>query len=100
MLKKTITYVDYDGNPRTEDFRFNLSKAEIAEMELSTSGGMEKMLQELVASKDGKRIMEVFKGIILKAYGEKSLDGKRFVKSAELSQAFEQTEAYLSLIHI
>lgn len=97
MLKKTITYVDYDGNPRTEDFYFNLSKAEIAKMEVSTSGGMEKMLQELVASKDGKRIMEVFNGIILKAYGEKSPDGKRFVKSAELSQAFEQTEAYSEL---
>lgn len=97
MLKKTITYVDYDGNPRTEDFYFNLSKAEIVKMEVSTSGGMEKMLQELVASKDGKRIMEVFNGIILKAYGEKIPDGKRFVKSAELSQAFEQTEAYSEL---
>lgn len=99
MLKKTISYVDYDGNSRTEDFYFNLSKAELAEMEMSASasGGMQKMLEELVASKDGKRIMEVFKSIILKAYGEKSIDGKRFVKSDELSKTFEQTEAYSEL---
>lgn len=97
MLKKTITYTDYDGNNRTEDFFFNLNKAEIAEMELSTTGGMEKMLTQIVNSQDGKRIMEVFKGIILKAYGVKSADGKRFEKSEELSKAFEQTEAYSEL---
>lgn len=99
MLKKTISYVDYDGNSRTEDFYFNLSKAELAEMEMSASanGGMQKMLEELAASKDGKRIVEVFKSIILKAYGEKSIDGKRFVKSDELSKTFEQTEAYSEL---
>lgn len=97
MLKKTITYTDYDGNTRTEDFYFNLNKAEIAEMELSTNGGMEKMLTQIVNSQDGKRIMEVFKGIILKAYGVKTADGKRFEKSEEISKAFEQTEAYSEL---
>ncbi len=94
MLKKTVTYVDYNGVERTEDFYFNLSKAEVAEMELSVEGGFSKMLEEIVKTKDNVRIMELFKQMVLKAYGEKSADGKRFVKSKELSEAFSQTEAY------
>lgn len=94
MLKKTVTYVDYNGVERTEDFYFNLSKAEVAEMELSVEGGLSKMLEEIVKSNDNVRIVELFKQMVLKAYGEKSADGKRFVKSKELSEAFSQTEAY------
>ena len=94
MLKKTVTYVDYNGIERTEDFYFNLSKAEVAEMELSVEGGFSKMLEEIVASKDNVRIVNLFKQMVLKAYGEKSQDGRRFVKSEEISQAFAQTEAY------
>lgn len=94
MLKKTITYVDYNGVQRTEDFYFNLSKAEVAEMEMSVEGGFSKMLEEIVASKDNVRIVNLFKDMVLKSYGEKSADGRRFVKSKELSEAFSQTEAY------
>ncbi len=97
MLKKTITYVDYDGNERTEDFYFNLSKAEIAEMELSAEGGLTKLIERIVAAQDGKKIVEIFKDLILRAYGEKSPDGKRFIKSPELRDAFAQTEAYSEL---
>lgn len=94
MLKKTVTYEDYNGVTRTEDFYFNLSKAEVTEMELSVNGGFSTMVEEIVKSKDGARIMELFKEIVLKSYGEKSADGKRFIKSKELSEAFSQTEAY------
>ena len=94
MLKKTVTYVDYNGVERTEDFYFNLSKAEVTEMELSVEGGFSKMLEEIVKSNDNARILELFKEMGLKAYGEKSADGRRFVKSKELSEAFSQTEAY------
>lgn len=97
MLKKTVTYTDYDGNTRTEDFHFNLNKAEITEMELSTEGGMEKMLKRLIDTRDGKRIIETFKDIVLRAYGEKSPDGKRFIKTQELRDAFVQTEAYVNI---
>lgn len=97
MLKKTMTYVDYDGNNRTEDFYFNLSKAEVMEMELGTTGGMQKMLEKIVAEQDTKRIIEVFKDIILRAYGEKTPDGKRFIKSKDLTDSFAQTEAYSDL---
>lgn len=97
MLKKTINYVDYNGVERKEDFYFNLSKAEVTEMELSVDGGLSKMLENIVESKDNKQIMKAFKGIILKAYGEKSADGKRFVKNEAISEAFEQTEAYSEL---
>lgn len=97
MLKKTITYTDYDGIERTEDFFFNLSKAELAEMQLSSSGGMERVIQQIAATQDMKRLIELFKDIILRSYGEKSMDGRRFIKSKELSEAFSQTEAYSEL---
>jgi len=94
MLKKTISYTDFDGNERIEDFYFNLTKAEVTEMEMTTTGGLSKMLTKIVAESDSKRIIESFKELVMKSYGEKSPDGKRFVKSQELREAFEQTEAY------
>lgn len=97
MLKKTVTYTDYDGNERTEEFFFNLNKAEVTEMELSTEGGMEKMIKKIIESRDGKRIIEVMKDIVLRAYGEKSPDGRRFIKTPEMREAFSQTEAYVNV---
>ena len=97
MLKKTITYHDYNGVEYTQDFYFNLSKAEIMEMELGTTGGLAEMIQNIVAAQDAPSIIKVFKDLILKSYGEKSADGKRFIKSDEISTAFSQTEAYSEL---
>lgn len=94
MIKKTITYEDYDGNERTEDFYFNLSKAELTEWELSHAGGLSALLTKIVASNNTPEIMAFFKEIITKSYGEKSLDGRRFVKSPEITEAFLQTPAY------
>ena len=97
MLKKTITYTDYNGIERTEDYYFNFSNAEAMEMEMSTAGGLTEMIRKIVAAQDAPSIIQVFKDLILKAYGEKSPDGKRFIKSKELSTAFSQTEAYSKL---
>lgn len=97
MLKKSITYVDYNGTERTEDFYFNLSKAEVMEMEMGIDGGMTEMINKIVAAKDAPAIIAIFKKLVLQAYGEKSADGKRFIKSKELSEAFSQTEAYSNL---
>ena len=94
MLKKTVTYVDYNGNERTEDHYFNLTRAEVTEMEMSVSGGLAEMIKRIVAAQDGKQIIETFKDLILRAYGEKSPDGRRFIKNQELRDAFAQTEAY------
>lgn len=98
MLKKAITYTDYNGNERTEDFYFNLTKAELMEMELGTSGGMAEAIQRIVSAQDAPAIIKIFKDIVLKAYGVKSPDGKRFLKKdangRPLSEEFEQTEAY------
>ena len=94
MLKKPITYTDYNGVERTEDFYFNLSKAELMEMELGVTGGMTEMLNKIIAAKDAPSLMKTFKEMIMKAYGVKSDDGKRLIKSEELSTAFTQTEAY------
>lgn len=94
MLKKTIEYVDYNGLNRKEDHYFNLTKAELMEMEMSTVGGFAEMIEKIVAAQDTPTLVKIFKDLILKAYGEKSPDGKRFIKSDELSTAFAQTEAY------
>ena len=94
MLKKTVTYTDYNGSERTEDFYFNLTKAEIMEMALTTVGGLSAMIEKIVAAKDGPTIIKTFKDLVLKAYGEKSADGRRFIKSPEIAEAFSQTEAY------
>lgn len=97
MLKKTIKYTDYDGNEREEDFYFNLNKAEVTEMELSKQGGLSEYIKRIVAAQDAPSLVELFKELICKSYGEKSLDGKRFVKSKELTEEFTQTEAYSEL---
>ena len=95
MLKKTITYNDYNGVERTEDFYFNLSKAELMEMEMRISGGLTEMIEKIVATKDAPAIIKIFKELVLKAYGEKSADGKRFEKkNGALAEAFAETEAY------
>lgn len=97
MLKKTITYKDYNDEERTEDFYFNLSKAEVTEMELSTEGGLGAKIERITKAKDVPAIIAFFKELILKAYGQKSPDGKRFIKSQALSEEFSQTEAYSNL---
>lgn len=97
MLKKTITYKDYNGAERTDDLYFNLSEAEIMEMEMSTTGGLTGKISRIIATQDQPSIIKLFKELILKSYGEKSPDGRRFIKSEELSIGFSQTEAYSKL---
>lgn len=97
MLTETITYEDFNGIERKEDFFFNLTEAELLEMELSTSGGYAELLTKIVEAKDTPSLARIFKELILKAYGEKSPDGKYFVKSEEISERFSQTNAYSQL---
>ena len=94
MIKETITYTDYNGVERKEDFYFNLTKAEIMEMEMSTRGGLAEMIQRIVAAQDQPAIIKIFKDLIVKAYGVKSPDGKRFIKNPEVVEEFVQTEAF------
>lgn len=97
MLAKEIEYKDFNGNMRKETFLFNLSQAEVMEMELSTTGGLAESIQRVVEVQDGPEIIRIFKSLILKAYGEKSADGRRFIKSEELSKEFSETNAYSKL---
>ena len=97
MLKKTITYDDFNGQSRTEDFFFHLTKAELVELEVSEKAGFAESLKAIVAAEDGAMIIGQFKRIILLAYGQKSDDGRRFIKNKELCDAFAQTEAYSQL---
>lgn len=94
MLKKTITYTDFNDVERTEDFYFNLTEAELTDMNLDENGGLADKLQKIIDSKEVKQIKDYFKWIVLKAYGEKSEDGRRFMKSPEITKAFEETQAY------
>lgn len=97
MLKKAITYLDYNGVERTESFYFNLSKAELIEMEFSTVGTFTSMIQNIIDAQDEPELIKLFKSLILKSYGKKSADGRRFEKSEEISKEFSETEAYVML---
>lgn len=97
MLKKTIKFEDLDGNMIEEEFYFNLSKAEIAELELSRRDGMQQYLEAIVKTGDSAMILENFKKIIAMTVGVRSEDGKRFIKSDEIRDAFMQTNAYSEL---
>ena len=94
MFKKTITFTDFNGNQRTEDFYFHLSKPELAELELSHNGGVSTMIQRVVAEQDSKIIMSIFKDLICLAYGKKSDDGRTFEKSDAIVNSFLQSNAY------
>lgn len=101
MLKKTIKYKDYNDTEREDTFFFNLTQAEITEMELSTDGGLATRIKSIVDAKNTPEIIKIFKKLILQAYGEKSEDGKRFRKTDDngiaLAIAFSETDAYSKL---
>ena len=97
MLKKTIKYIDYNDVERTEDFYFNLNETELYEMQLGTAGGYDEYIQRIIAAQDTPTLIAIFKDLVLKTYGQKSLDGKRFIKSDQLREEFSQTEAYNKL---
>lgn len=97
MYKRTITYKDYDDNERTETFYFNLTKPELTDLELSVKGGIKKMAEKAVQEKNGPVLLNIFKEIVKRAYGEKSADGRRFMKSEEITKSFTETEAYVIL---
>ena len=105
MLKKTIKYMDFDGNERSDECYFNLSKTELTEMEMSENGGFDKYIEKIVETKDTKKIYQMFKEIVLMSYGEKSYDGKHFIKKKtvdgqviRLRDEFEQTGAFDELM--
>lgn len=98
MWIETITYKGYDDAIYTEDFCFNISRAELIKMNYSVSGGMEGLLKRICQEKDNVKLYKLFEDLIDKAYGRKSLDGKRFEKSPEILQEFKQSEAYSEFI--
>lgn len=97
MIKETITYTDYNGGTRTEDFYFNLTKAEIMRMEMSTQGGLAERINRIIAAQDTPSIIAVFEDLIQKSYGVKTPDGRGFLKRPEDLEAFIATEAYSEL---
>lgn len=94
MLKKTITYKDFNDKERTEDFYFNLSKSELAIMELATKGGMKAKIESIIENNIGEEIMDFFTQILARSYGERSDDGRAFLKSVERSQWFMNSAAF------
>ena len=97
MLKKTITFEDFDGNTRTEDFYFNLTEAELTDLELSVKGGFGSLIDKITKTQDVPEIMKIFKQIIKLSYGVKSPDGRRFEKSEDIYNDFAQTNAFSQL---
>jgi hypothetical protein len=96
MFKKTVTYEDYNGEEQTEDFYFNLNKVEVMELEYSLGPGesLTNSFMTIARAEDYGTILSIIKKILLMSYGEKSPDGKRFIKNDELRTAFEQSAAF------
>lgn len=94
MIKKTVTYTDFDGNERTEDFYFHLTEQELTEWELSVDGGLSGVLTRIVNSSDNKKLIEIFKDLLIKSYGVKTPDGRGFVKNEEVLNNFKYTQAF------
>ena len=94
MLKKTVTYTDFDGNERTEDFYFNFTEQEITQMELSTEGGLSALIARITAAKSQKELIELFKKLVLDAYGVKTPDGRKFIKNDAVREDFVSTQAF------
>lgn len=97
MITKTITYTDYNGEERTETAMFHLTKAELLEMEMSVDGGLTAMLNRIVETRNAPELIKIFKDLILRSYGEKSPDGRRFIKNDKLREEFAQTEMFSEL---
>jgi hypothetical protein len=97
MLKRTITYTDFNDKEVSETFYFNLTKSELVELSVSTDEGFDETLQRIIEASNNKELIAQFKKIILASYGQKSEDGKRFIKTAQLREEFSQTAAYNAL---
>lgn len=97
MLKKNITFEDFNGNTVNEDHYFHLSKADLIELEVSHSGGLQAWITRIIETEDAKALIEEFKKLILSSYGKKSEDGRRFIKDAELRDDFKSSPAYEEL---
>lgn len=94
MVIKKIKYKDFNGVEREEEFMFNLTEAEITEMELMTEGGLSDSIKKIIAAQNTPQIIETFKNLLLKSYGQKSADGRLFIKNEKLTEEFTQTNAY------
>ena len=94
MIKKTVTYTDFDGNERTEDFYFHLTEQELTEWELSVDGGLSGVLTRIINSRDDKKLMEIFKDLLIRSYGVKTPDGRGFIKNEEVLNSFKYTQAF------
>lgn len=99
MIQLTRTYKDFNGNERTEDFMFNLTSAEVLDLELSENGGLSEIMKKLSSQQDIKEIIKIFRNIVSLAYGEKSADGRLFEKSPELTRKFMATQAYSDIYY-
>lgn len=98
MYKKTITYTDFDGNERTEEYLFNFTKEQVLKLQNSVQGGLDERIKKLNVATDNVEIYNLFRSIVLDAYGQKSEDGRHFYKSEELKKDFESTEAFSEIV--
>jgi hypothetical protein len=97
VLKKTITYEDFNGDEVSEDFFFHLSKVEIVELQVSHHGGLSEALKRIMDAEDEKALIDEFQKIILMSIGRRSADGRRFIKNDDIREEFKSSKAYEAL---
>lgn len=98
MYRKKITYTNFNGEVVEKEFYFNLTPAEVTEMDLSEEGGLEARIKKIINERDTTKIYPMLKNIVLMSYGVRSLDGDRFEKSEAMSEAFSHTNAFSDLM--
>ena len=94
MLRKEVEYKDFDGNDRKDVLWFHLNEVEITEMDLETSGGLVKYMESIIDTKDVNRLITIFKDLLIRSYGERSMDGKHFYKDDKIRNEFVSSAAY------
>ena len=99
MHKETITYEDWNGVERTEDFYFNLTEQELVKMDVQENSALQDKIDKVIKAKSQQEILDLFEKIVYVSYGVKSEDGKRFIKSKEVKDAFLESPAY-SMIYM
>ena len=97
MQKLTVQYQNWDGDLETEDLYFHLNIKELQEME-KWDVPLTKRIAKLTKTEDGTEAFELMRDIVEAAYGERSSDGKRFVKNPEVLKNFTQGLAYDEVI--
>lgn len=98
MLKKRITYTNFEDEEVTETFYFNLTKADLMEMEVSKRGGLNGYIERIQETNDAGLVFEELKSLMSRSVGRLAPDGRGFSRSQQIRDEFMNSEAFSNFI--